>query len=116
MTGLEAPVCLTSSAPVEAFSGQLVFYDVIEPSTVSRSGVLSCIAEAGGDVVLPDAIRLPEFRTWVAATNADRGTVDAMAFTSICIVLKVWHASPGWLRTLTRRELGRGACLAVWRR
>lgn len=93
MVIFDAPVCLTRSAPLDSYSGHLLFYDVIEPSSVSRSGVLSCIAEAGGEVVLPDAIRLPEFRAWVAATNADRAAVDVMAFTSICTVLKVRHAS-----------------------
>lgn len=102
MAVVDAPVCLTRAAPHGAYAGQLLFYDVIDESTVSRSGVLSCIAEAGGEVVLPDAIRLPEFRTWVAATNADKAALDLMSFTSICTVLKVWHAPTGWLSTLTR--------------
>lgn len=102
MAVFDAPVCLTRSAPLDAYSGQLIFYDVIESSTIAASGVLSCVAEAGGAVVLPDAIRLPEFRTWVAATNANRAATDVMSFTSVCTVLKVRHVFNGWLHTLTR--------------
>lgn len=103
MAVFDAPVCLTRSAPHEGFSGQLVFYDVVESSTISKSSVLSCIAEAGGEVVLPDSIRLPEFRTWIAATNANQAVIDVMPITSICTVLKVRHAPKAIPSTLARR-------------
>lgn len=89
MDGFDAPVCLTRSAPLDVGSGQLIFYDVIDTDTVSRSGVLSCIAEAGGEVVLPNTISLPDFRFWLTATTVNSTMLHMLPFASICVVLKV---------------------------
>lgn len=63
----DSPVCLTPSSPLALPPGALVFYDVVDPHIVSRSRVLLCIAEAGGDARLPDAVTVSDFKIWMAA-------------------------------------------------
>lgn len=87
--GFDGPVCLTRSAPVETYAGQLIFYDVVDPSVVARSAVLSCIVEAGGETVLPDSLTLPEFKTWMKDGNATKEDAAKWSFSFLCDVMKV---------------------------
>ena len=86
MTEIEGPVCLTHVAPAETCSGQLHVFSPVPEDVVSRSGVLSSIAEAGGDAKLPGVVSLSEFRTW-ADTVTDPKKYYDMA--QLCSVLKV---------------------------
>lgn len=85
----DGPVCLTRSAPHEAFSGQLIFYDVIDSAAIARSGVLSCIVEAGGEAVLPDSITLAEFKTWLTKGDATIAEAEKWSFPLFCTLMKV---------------------------
>lgn len=89
MPALDVPVCFTSSAPFRVDSNQLVMYDVIDSHFISRSSVLSTIAEAGGEAKLPDAITLSEFRQWMKAAEAPWGMDATKRFPLLCSVLKV---------------------------
>lgn len=84
---------MTRTPPFHVESGQLVFYDVIDTHITSRSSVLSCILEAGGDATLPEAIRLLEFKIWITAAQTDRYGRQSMKFESICTALKVRRSS-----------------------
>lgn len=95
MPAIDGPVCLTYSAPADVYAGQLLVYDVVPPSAVSRSGFLSSIVEAGGDVRLPDFVTLSEFKAWTS-TIATKQTAADLNIAQACIVLKVrpiWSCS-----------------------
>lgn len=88
--GLDRPVCLTRSAPFDVHSGELVFYDVAESSTTSRSEVLSIIAEAGGEAPASlDDITLSEFQQWMTFVEGNSGTAEEKSFVDLCTVVKV---------------------------
>lgn len=87
--GFDGPVCLTNAAPLEAYSGKLMLYDVIDSSAVARSAVLSCIVEAGGEAVLPDSLTLAEFKMWLKYGNVKKSIAKKWAFTMLCTVMKV---------------------------
>lgn len=87
----DSPVTFTPSSALGVSPGALVFYDVVDPDIVSRCSVLSCIAEAGGEAKLPDAVTLSDFRTWMMAVpwqpcgNKD----NVLSFHTMCIAAKV---------------------------
>ena len=87
----DSPVTFTPSSAPAVSPGALVFYDVVNPDVVSRCSVLSCIAEAGGEGKLPDAVTLSDFRTWMTAAPwqpcGKKGNV--LSLHTICIAAKV---------------------------
>lgn len=89
MPALQGSVCLTSSAPFPIEPNQLILYDVIDASTVCRSGVLSCIVEAGGEATLPDTVTLPDFKAYVRAVSYTGEKFRRLPFESMCTVMKV---------------------------
>lgn len=80
------PICCTRSTPLEASNSGLIFENFVKSDVMSRSSVLSCIAEAGGDAKLPEAVNVSEFRTWMKAVEASDADIS---FEDICIVGKV---------------------------
>lgn len=87
--GLDVPVCLAGSAPFKVQTKQLVFYDVIDVNITSKSSVLACIAESGGEARLPDAISLSDFKQWMSAVDGTSKDVRKESFSFICTVAKV---------------------------
>lgn len=81
------PICCTRSTPLEASNSGLIFENFVKSDVMSRSSVLSCIAEAGGDAKLPEAVNVSEFRTWMKAVpwNVEASDAD-ISFEDICIV------------------------------
>lgn len=86
---LARPVHVTQTAPVTISPGELSFYDVIDAKIVSRSGVLLCIAEAGGDAKLPEAVSTSEFRAWVAACAASNEDKKCIPLTMLSKIIPV---------------------------
>lgn len=66
---------------------------VVPADVVRRSSVLSCIAEAGADARLPDAVSEDSFSAWVKASKSDVSAADDMDYVTLCKVLKVWLPS-----------------------
>lgn len=91
MPCIDGPVCLTRSAPDDSYAGQLLLFDVVPPNVVSRSGVLSSIAEASGDasLTLPDFVTLAEFRTWSNTIRDAEDIPGCKDMVHACLVLKV---------------------------
>ena len=85
----DGPLCLTRTALHADYSGHLIFHDVIDFHVWSQSDVLSCIVEAGGEVVLPDVVTLAQFKMWMTATTATQDEVKSMTFSSLCAVVEV---------------------------
>lgn len=83
------PVHLTQTAPVAISPGELLFYDIVDAKSVSRSSVLSCIAEAGGDASLPHAVNVSQFRAWLTACAASQEDKKLIPFSDLCTVVKV---------------------------
>lgn len=92
MPGRDCPVHLTHAAPFDVQPNQLVFYDVIELGTAARSGVLSTIADAGGEARLPDAITLSEFKRWITFVEGYHDDTTEESFLNLCTVVKVTPA------------------------
>lgn len=88
-TGIDHPVHFSRSAPFQVDCDQLIFYDVIERSVVSRSSVLACVAEAGGKAKLPDSITVSDFKHWLAAATDSDLHFRSRSFTCKCTVIKV---------------------------
>lgn len=84
---------LTQTAPFTISPGELIVYDVVDAKTVSRSSVLSCITDAGGDARLPEAVSVPEFRAWVTACAASKEDRMLTPFPTLCTILKVAFAA-----------------------
>lgn len=85
----DGPVCLTRTAIHADYSGQLIFHDVLPSSSCSKSGVLSSVVEAGGEALLPEAVTLAQFKTWLTATTATLAEINNMPFSSFCTVVEV---------------------------
>lgn len=85
---------LSRSAPFAINCGQLYFYDVIDSDIMSRSSVLSCVAEGAGDAKLPDSITVSDFRKWLTAVTDGDATFRSRSFIYMCCVLKVAPTSP----------------------
>lgn len=94
MACFDGPVYLTQSAPDAAYAGRIVLYDVVHPDVVSRSGVLSSIVEAGGDVKLPDTVNLSEFKAWCIATTSNKEDLKSLELGRMCTMLKVCFTQP----------------------
>lgn len=94
LSGLKepAPVRLTPTAPANHDLGYLKVFKV-HKDDVSRSNVLSCVVQAGGDAVLPGAISLTEFNTWLtwSMSTVDEGRLEIPYFQLVCTVLKVTY-------------------------
>lgn len=86
---MDKPVCLTRSAPFTVDSDHLVFYDVIGPSIISQSSVLSSLVEAGGEAKLPESVSIDDFRTYIQAAQGDPWMFSSLAFASMCRVIQV---------------------------
>lgn len=91
MSDIDGPVCLTRSAPDQSYAGQLFLFDAIPSGVVSRSGVLSSIAEASGSesVRLPDFVTLAEFKIWSSTIRNAEIISDCKDMAHACTVLKV---------------------------
>lgn len=83
------PVHFTQVAPVPISSGELVLYDVVNTKTGSRRSFLACIAEAGGNARLPEAVNASEFRAWLAA-GAGSKDMKRTPFSTLCTIVKVY--------------------------
>lgn len=86
------PVFLTRSAPFSVCSDHLVFYDVVGPSVISRSSVLSSVLEAGGDVQLPESVTLENFKAYISYTWAIQVascSFSGLTFPAMCGVIQV---------------------------
>lgn len=94
MPGCDHPVHLSGSAPFEIGCGQIFFYDVIESDAMSRSSVLSCVAEGGGEAKLPQSVTVSEFRKWLTAVTDSDVVYRNRSFASMCTIVKVAPASP----------------------
>ena len=90
MPGFDHPVYFSRSAPFDIHRGHLVFYDVVERDVMSRSSVLSCIAEADGEATLPDSVTLSDFKYWIAAVSEEDAVFRYRPFKFMCILIKVW--------------------------
>lgn len=82
-------VHLATTAPAEPPSGALMLYSTIKADTVSRSGVLQCIVEAGGHARLPDSVSLPEFIAWTEACEIEAEARKKLSIEYICKTLRV---------------------------
>lgn len=89
MPGLEHDVHLSRSAPFHIDGGQLFFYDVIHSEIMSRSSVLSCVAEGGGEAKLPSSVTVSDFRMWLTAVTDGDTVFRSRSFVSICAIIKV---------------------------
>lgn len=84
-------ICFTPSSPPDTSPGSLVFYDVVDCDVVSRCSVLSCIAEAGGEARLPEAVTVSDFRTWLSAVppGAQNRDLTKLDLSTMCTAAKV---------------------------
>ena len=85
----QCPVHLTQTAPLTTSPDDLISCNIVDVDTVSRSSVLSCIAEAGGDARLPEAVTVAEFKAWVSAGAASKQHVIHTPFSTLCTIVKV---------------------------
>lgn len=83
------PVCFTRTDTVAVSPGELVFYDIVDANLTSRCGVLSCVAEAGGEAQLPETVTLSDFRSWITAGVPDGNHHRDTPFQTLCTILKV---------------------------
>lgn len=89
MPGFNGPACLARSAPAAVYAGHLLFYDVVPPSAVSRSSVLSSIIDSSGEARLPEIVTLSEFKVWVNSATDAMDLSQAHDLEHACTVLKV---------------------------
>lgn len=82
-------VHLSSSAPFEIERGELVFYDVVETDVISRSSVLSCVVEGGGEAELRVSVTASQFRLWLTAVAESDAEFRRRSFVSMCTIIKV---------------------------
>lgn len=88
MPGVDHPVHFARTAPFDVTTGQLVFYDVVLCDVMSRSSVLSCIAEADGEAKLPDSVTLSEFKSWISAVSESDFIFQTRSFDFMCTAIK----------------------------
>lgn len=61
----------------------------IDMAVVSRCGVISCIAESGGEAQLPSSVTMSDFKIWNTCSSLE--PIDCKGFTlkTLSVVMKV---------------------------
>lgn len=50
---------------------------------------MSTVIAAGEDALLPEAVTLAQFKTWLAVSTAEESEAGQMLFSSLCTVIEV---------------------------
>lgn len=88
-TGADGPVCLAPSSSRPDPDNPFLMNVTVHPAAISRSSVLSRLAEDGGELRLPSSITMSEFNAWNASNSIEPIECRGFYFSDLCALLKV---------------------------